>query len=194
PATPTTSSSRGRYPRRSAPPWADSSAGSARFGRRPHPLRTRANALARGRARPPTDGAPEAHAHPRGEHASRSRRRKDALLPAGILRPPDVRLDASGDARALIMERGRAGAVCRVHLPPEPMSLLNRCPRRGRVAGPEARREGRHAGRGDAGGLAYGAARPEAACHARLPRKAHARAHGGGVGGRETTPGCRREG
>src|SRR5438876_6968629 len=30
-------------------------------------------------------------------------RRKDALLPAGILRPPDVRLDASGDARALIV-------------------------------------------------------------------------------------------
>src|SRR2546430_13632774 len=32
----------------------------------------------RRRARPPTDGAPEAHAHPRGEHASRSRRRKNA--------------------------------------------------------------------------------------------------------------------
>src|SRR5213596_473496 len=116
------------------------------------------------------------------------------LLPAGILRPPDVRLDASGDARALIVERGRAGAVCRVHLTPEPMSILNRCARRGRVAGPEARGEERQAGRGGAGGLAYGAARPEAACHARLPRKAHARAHGGGVGGRETTPGCRREG
>src|SRR5439155_643567 len=38
--------------------------------------------------------------------------------------------------RPVGMERRRARAVRRVHVAPEPMPVLNGCPRRGRVAGP----------------------------------------------------------
>src|SRR2546430_15547360 len=79
--------------------------------------------------------------------ASRARRGQDAALPAGVLRPGDVRVDASGDARAFGVERGRAGAVRRVHVPPEPVRVLNRESRRGRVAGLQAGKEKRTAGR-----------------------------------------------
>src|SRR4029077_11655278 len=116
---PTTSCSRRPSPRRSAPPWAASSAGSARSGARG------ADALARGRARPPPAATPEAHADPAGQRAPRPGRRQDTVLSAGVLRPPDVRLDPGGDARTLALERGRAGAVCRVHLAPEPLPVLN---------------------------------------------------------------------
>src|SRR5207237_9524362 len=69
------------------------------------------DAPTRRRASSPPARAAQARAHPRGERAARARRREDAALPAGILRPGDVRLDAGGDARALGVERGGTGAV-----------------------------------------------------------------------------------
>ena len=106
------------------------------------------------------------------------------VLPAGVLRSPDVCLDAGGDARAVGVERGRAGAVRRVHVAPEPVLVLNGRPRRGRVAGPQ----GRAAGRGGAGRLAHRPGRSQSPSGARLPREAHAGAGGAAAGGRSATP------
>src|SRR5205823_1812032 len=108
---------------------------------------------ARGRAPSSPPPAAEAAAHPTGERAPGARRGQDAPLPAGVLWSPDVRLDPGGDARALTMERGGAGAVRRVHVPPEPVCVLNGCSRRGRVAGFATRKEERQARHGGAGGL-----------------------------------------
>jgi len=92
----------------------------------PHPLtpsppgegerRSSVGASTRRRARPPPAAAPEAHADPAGQQAPCPRRRQDAVLSTGVLRRPDVRLDPGGDARALALERGGAGAVCSVHV------------------------------------------------------------------------------
>src|SRR5207249_10524512 len=103
--------------------------------RGPHPLspsprcgegerRSSTDAATRGRAPSSLPPAAEAPAHPTGERAPGARRGQDAALPAGVLWSPDVRLDAGGDARALTVERGRAGAVRRVHVPPEPVRVL----------------------------------------------------------------------
>jgi len=59
---------------------------------------------------------------PAGQQAPCPRRRQDAVLSTGVLRRPDVRLDPGGDARALALERGGAGAVCSVHVAPEPVA------------------------------------------------------------------------
>src|SRR5207249_8273484 len=108
-------------------------------------------------APPSLAAAAEAPAHWAGGRAPGPRCGQDAALSAGVLRSPDVRLDGGRDARAVTVERGRAGAVRRVHLAPEPMRVLNGRSRRGRVAGSEARTQERQAGRRGADGLAQGA-------------------------------------
>src|SRR2546430_1599394 len=72
--------------------------------------------------------------------------------------------DLAALQRAGRVERGRAGAVRRVHVAPEPLLVLNGRPRRGRVAGPQ----GRAAGRGHAGRLAHRPGRSQSPSRARL--------------------------
>src|SRR5438093_10899324 len=182
PAIRTTPCSKSRSPPRSVPPWAGSNADSPRCG-----ARSRTDAAPRSGAPSSPAAAAQAHAHPPGEWASRAGRRQDVALSAGILRPPDVRLDPGGDARAVGVERRRAGAVRRVHIAPEPMFVLNGCPRRGRVAGPQRR----EAGGGGAGRLAHGAGRSEGPGHPRFSREAHARPSGRAAGRSAAAP-CRR--
>src|SRR5256885_15582918 len=77
----------------------------------------------------------EVLARPVRERVPRPRRGQAGSLPAGVLRPRHARVDASANARRFAVERGRAGATRRVHVPPEPMPVLNGRLRRGRVAG-----------------------------------------------------------
>ncbi len=75
----------------------------------------------------------------------------------------------------------------------EPMRVLNGRSRRGRVAGPESRKQRGQPGRGGAGRLAHGAHRSEAAGDARLPREAHAHARRRASLRRRAAPRRRRE-